>query len=1153
MKFKRFLFLLLLVIGGLTLVGCAGKDGAEGPAGEKGPTGDVGPAGPQGPQGPQGPEGEAGEDGEDGKDGATGAQGPQGIQGETGPQGEAGVDGDVLEFRINDKGVLEQKYTKEDDSKWRPVLDLGIIAKWNQKYTVKLDVAGGQLPADAKAEYADLTYTDEIELPTPTREYYEFKGWEVNGKAVEKYVVEENATIVAKWEAIAYKVEFVPGEGQGLPESMSTLDEFAAEIVADFLAAGTATTTRDDFGNTSHPNVKNVLYQAEMLVKYKWFFEFIKADMLAFGEANPDVTTDNSWDGINPYQTTLELVNALIDGDTTAVDKEANARTALRQYIHKIINIDNPNATAGKSPYNYMIPDYKTEDIARFEAALQKATGSYYTCEDELPVLTLEGYYFEGWFDGEEAEAKQVTKVTGECKLYAKFTKLEEKLFDVTFDLAEGQWAEGFTAPTQLTPVAELPTPERAGYVFIQWNDAEGNKVEKISGPTALTAVWEQAKVDVAVGEAKGATLFVAPIAASLAEGATIKTTSEKELTVGTDLFATLDAAVAKAENGAVIYVAPGEYTVTSLSIDKNITLLGANVGVAGNAERATESVLVLKDATINADVTFDGFYLQGKAYDDTTGFNIGANVNDFVVTNCVAYKYKNFVVAAKALASGKEGNITLSNNHFIRLGQFFVWVKGTYGIKEIKFLDNTTELHTQFGGVAGVNGMFSIRGTIELLTVQGNYFVNPNESVVRLFRLDGGASNISYNTFANTAGKYIADSSVLKSLTFNNNLYLDAEGNAIATSPNADAKVYASAEELAKAYEAYLVLANAPSVEEVRGQYVDKDVTATVYGVVTAKIGTSYYVQDGDFAVMIYNHSGNTVEVGDKVAVTGTLTVYNGLYEIKNVTKCEEVEKEFTAPVLALTNENYNATALKGKDNVLVSMKGVTYVSGKVTVGTASSITFRTTEGTDVVVRTDKYMDDTAETALKAVVDGLGAGDICDLQNVVLGWYNGPQLTPFAADSVVLVEKYVAPEEPEVEGQTTVTRTVADLITEYGWTTTTTKQSFTLDEVVSVKVDGGSNSGKAYNNDHIRIYATDSPAGTVTISVAEGYELVSIKITTSTGEYAFLQVNETSTDISNIETAVSGTSVQLNSVKNGDNGKQVRILTFEVTYKEVK
>ena len=132
-----------------------------------------------------------------------------------------------------------------------------------------------------------------------------------------------------------------------------------------------------------------------------------------------------------------------------------------------------------------------------------------------------------------------------------------------------------------------------------------------------------------------------------------------------------------------------------------------------------------------------------------------------------------------------------------------------------------------------------------------------------------------------------------------------------------------------------------------------------------------------------------------------------------------------------------------------------------------------------------------------------------------------------------------------------TASKTVADLITEYGWTSSTTKQTFMLDEKVTVQINGGSNTGKAYNGDHIRIYATDSPAGTVTISVPEGYELVSIKISTITGTYAFLYVDGTTTDISNQTVDVSGSSVVLESVKNGTNGKQVRITAIEVVYKE--
>ena len=137
-------------------------------------------------------------------------------------------------------------------------------------------------------------------------------------------------------------------------------------------------------------------------------------------------------------------------------------------------------------------------------------------------------------------------------------------------------------------------------------------------------------------------------------------------------------------------------------------------------------------------------------------------------------------------------------------------------------------------------------------------------------------------------------------------------------------------------------------------------------------------------------------------------------------------------------------------------------------------------------------------------------------------------------------------------EGVSTIkaSKTMAELISALGWTSSTTKQSFNLDDVVTVKVNGGSNTGKAYNGDHIRIYATDTPAGTLTISVPEGYELVSVKVTTSTGTYAFLCLEGSTEDISNSVVSVSGNTVVLTSVKNGSDGKQVRVLSIEVEYK---
>ena len=139
----------------------------------------------------------------------------------------------------------------------------------------------------------------------------------------------------------------------------------------------------------------------------------------------------------------------------------------------------------------------------------------------------------------------------------------------------------------------------------------------------------------------------------------------------------------------------------------------------------------------------------------------------------------------------------------------------------------------------------------------------------------------------------------------------------------------------------------------------------------------------------------------------------------------------------------------------------------------------------------------------------------------------------------------------PTVE-QITASKTIKELITALGWTSSTTKQSFNLDDIVSVKINGGNNTGKAYEGDHIRIYATDTPAGTMTITVPEGYEIVSIKVSAKTGTYAFFNIDGVSGDVCNKTIEVDGNSVVLKSVKNGSDGKQVRVTAIEVVYQPV-
>ena len=141
-----------------------------------------------------------------------------------------------------------------------------------------------------------------------------------------------------------------------------------------------------------------------------------------------------------------------------------------------------------------------------------------------------------------------------------------------------------------------------------------------------------------------------------------------------------------------------------------------------------------------------------------------------------------------------------------------------------------------------------------------------------------------------------------------------------------------------------------------------------------------------------------------------------------------------------------------------------------------------------------------------------------------------------------------VEPELPSPEAGT-ATLTVADAAAANGWDSSANNLSapYAIDENISISIAGGSNSGKFYT-DHLRVYATDSPAGSITITAKEGYKIKSVSFGLVTGTYAFLQYNGVTVENGQV-VEVGAASAVFETVKNGSNGKQVRVLSVTVVY----
>ena len=248
-----------------------------------------------------------------------------------------------------------------------------------------------------------------------------------------------------------------------------------------------------------------------------------------------------------------------------------------------------------------------------------------------------------------------------------------------------------------------------------------------------------------------------------------------------------------------------------------------------------------------------------------------------------------------------------------------------------------------------------------------------------------------------------------------------------------------------------------------------------------------------------------------------------------------------------------YGNFVLEGEDGNKIVVYGAT--------ATATALTFDTTTG--------KYIYSNAEDFLtNELTSTISIGDIVELIVVRRSYKSDPQLNAIVT-KVTKVEQegpthtcIPCPictlctdsecnqeEAKKCAGHAAAEVSITKTMASYGWKNETSQKTFNLDDNISVSIDGGTYSGNYYSADSaIRIYATDSPAGSITITAKEGYKIKSISFKLATGTYAFLQLDgATVTNGQVVE--INAATATFKSVKNGDKGKQVRIAEITVVY----
>ena len=272
------------------------------------------------------------------------------------------------------------------------------------------------------------------------------------------------------------------------------------------------------------------------------------------------------------------------------------------------------------------------------------------------------------------------------------------------------------------------------------------------------------------------------------------------------ETYETLDAALAGVEDGAKIMLKAGEYTL-GVVINKNVEIYGPNANVAATAERAAEAAITVTanvyDNVNAANVVFNGVQLIGSAGANNGGiyFQNTAKSGKLAFVSCKIEKMNTFV---KYIVDGAKTSVVIDKCHISYVGQFIVWT--TKSMESVKVVNSYVDGATCGTIANSAAALFRVRAGV--LEAYNNVFNGDSGNEPGYFESIAAASFVKYNTFNNVTK--FAHPTAANQLTFDENLYLDAEGAALAASPvvangvTADATVAANAEDLQAKYEVY-------------------------------------------------------------------------------------------------------------------------------------------------------------------------------------------------------------------------------------------------------------------------------------------------------------------------------------------------------------
>lgn len=404
--------------------------------------------------------------------------------------------------------------------------NLTFYAKWVQQVTVKF--------TSAQSEHADkvVDIGKEIDIPTPTKEKFDFDGWFIGETKVSgKYTVTKDVELVAKWTAL-YNVTYETDGTSVKPETVRA----GTEITIGKTTHDTYEFECWMFDNETYKYDDKYIVNSDVKFVVKWKGlctitystdggETIVTKSVSEGSSF-ELPEEPTRDGYVFKGWYLEDENNLLDpGELITVTENLEIKAKwVKLYTYKYDNTeyvkveegtkisiaDAPEAEgctfAGWSDgTNTYQPDDEYEITSDVEfTAIWNVTVTYVSEHTEheevtiekgstldLPNPTVEGYDFDGWFNEGDEKFDSSYTVDANITLTAKWTKL----WTVTY-MSDGVEIDSEIVRDGESIVLKAPSIVKTGYTFDRWLDGEVykpvNSSIEITADITLTAIWEK-------------------------------------------------------------------------------------------------------------------------------------------------------------------------------------------------------------------------------------------------------------------------------------------------------------------------------------------------------------------------------------------------------------------------------------------------------------------------------------------------------------------------------------------------------------------------------------------------------------------------------------------------------------------------------------